>query len=96
MNKTIEIGSDEFGLVVTSAVRYALGRKTYIVGAVIDQIEPMLPYLSLNTLRCLERDIRRAKNLGDKEIDKPEWLGFLSDVQKTLRERVIKKKKKKE
>lgn len=84
MNKTIKIGSDEFGLVVISAVRYALGRSTYIVSAVIDQIKPMLPYLSLDTLRCLKRDIRRSNNLGDEKIDKPEWLGFLSDVQNTL------------
>ena len=43
---------DDFGAVLNCAVRYAIGRQTYMPGLVIDFIRPMLPYL--NNATCTE------------------------------------------
>lgn len=49
---------DDFGgAVLNCAVRYALGRETYMPRLVMEEITPMLPDCSDKTLRVFERDI---------------------------------------
>lgn len=49
---------DDFGgAVLNCAVRYALGRASYMPRLVMDQIRPMLPDCSDKTLWCFERDV---------------------------------------
>lgn len=87
---TINLSSDRFGCVLNCAVRYALGRETYMPVVVQNQIRPLLPYLSDKTLFVMKRDIEEAKArmdsscraLGDPSIDAPGWLEFLADVKK--------------
>ena len=76
---TIEINKD-FETVLLCAVRYAIGRQTYIPSMVIDYITPLLPYLSDNTLRLMANEITEYEayegGLGDEKIDRPYWLNF--------------------
>lgn len=80
----VEANDDFFGAVLNCAVRYALGRRTYMPGLVMEQIRKWLPLLSEKTLWCFEQDIARAQRdeaLGDPNIDAPGWMRFLSEVQ---------------
>jgi hypothetical protein len=87
----IDPSDDEFGVILNSAVRYSMGRRTYMPMLVIDYITPLLPYLSDRCLWCFESDIESNKNIpngyGDDNIDKPRWMKFLSDVQNELSKR---------
>lgn len=81
--------NDDFGLILNAAVRYAIGRQTYMPSAVIDYITPLLPCLDGRTLWCLERDIREQERYGetaygDPLIDKPGWIRFLNSVRNEI------------
>ena len=81
---TIEIDKN-FETILLCAVRYAIGRRTYIPSLVIDYITPLLPYLSENTLRLIANEITEHEayegGLGDEKIDKPYWLDFLRKIR---------------
>ena len=82
-----DMRDDNFGAVINCAVRYALGRSSYMPGVVVGYISPMVENLSTKTLWCLKRDINEAAtydNLGDPNIDAPLWLRLLEDVKKEL------------
>ena len=55
---TITREDDFGGAVLNCAVRYALGRRSYMPGLVVDEITPMLKDCSDKTLWCFDRDIR--------------------------------------
>lgn len=79
----IEIGQDNFGCILNCAVRYAIGRQTYMPGLVIDFIRPLLPYVNNRTLYVFDQDItdqRYMGGYGDKNIDEPMWIRFHQDV----------------
>ena len=71
----------DFGCVLICAVRYAIGRQTYMPGLVIDFITPLLPLLPDRTLFVMERDVAGAPSYGHERIDKPLWIKFLMDVR---------------
>lgn len=80
----IDLSDDDFGAVLNCAVRYAIGRRTYMPGLVIDYITPLLPYLNNKTLWCFDQDIADAKytkGYGDPAIDEPKWLKFHQAVR---------------
>lgn len=77
----IEPYDDQFGLVLNCAVRYAIGRSTYVPASVQNVITPMLRKLNDRTLYTFCQDIKDAKGLGDGSIDAPGWMQFLSEVQ---------------
>lgn len=76
----IHLEDDDFGTVLTCAVRYALGRRTYMPHLVIEFIKPLLPYLDNVTLWCFKRDLEACQDFGDPEIDQPEWANFWAAV----------------
>ena len=81
--RTIDPEGDNFGAVLNCAVRYSLGRRSYMPSLVIDFITPLLPKLSLKTLAVMENDIREAiarEDLGDPLIDAPKWVEFHAAV----------------
>ena len=81
--------SEEFGAVINCAVRYALGRRTYMPGLVIEQITPVISQFDDRTLSCLVRDIEAAMKsdeLGD-DCDANEWIKFNYLVRNILKER---------
>ena len=77
----IDLEDDFFGTVLNCAVRYAIGRQTYMPSLVVDFIIPLLPHLSNKTIWCFERDVAEADSYGDEIIDKPVWIRFLNAVR---------------
>ena len=80
----IDLADDNFGCVLNCAVRYAMGRETYMPSLVISFITPLLPYLSDNTLWRFDQDITEQQyqgGYGDKKIDEPDWMRFHVDVR---------------
>ena len=80
----IQLDDDDFGLMLNCAVRYAIGRHTYMPHAVISFITPLLPHLSIKTLWCFDRDIAEQENrggYGDPKIDEPGWRRFHEKVK---------------
>jgi len=79
----IEISQDNFGCILNCAVRYAIGRQTYMPGIVIDFIQPLLPYVNDKTLYVFDQDITDQKYMGgygDKVIDEPMWVRFHQSI----------------
>ena len=84
MEKETVVIDDDFGMVLNSAVRYALGRMTYLPSSLTRYIIPLLPNLNDRTLMCFIKDINSfhedvkasQKSWGD-EVDKYTWLEFL-------------------
>ena len=79
----LEINKD-FETILLCAVRYAIGRKSYMPSMVIDYITPLLPYLSYWILGLMAAEIidhNYKGGLGDEKIDKPYWLDFLRKIR---------------
>lgn len=74
-----------FETILLCAVRYAIGRRTYIPSLVIDYITPLLPYLSEDVLKLIADEIIEHYTyegaLGDEKIDKPYWEQFLREIR---------------
>ena len=80
---TIEIDKN-FESILVCAVRYAIGRKSYMPSMVIDYITPLLPHLSYWILGLMAAEIidhNYEDGLGDEKIDKPYWLEFLRKIR---------------
>lgn len=82
----IMIITEEFECVLTAAIRYSLGRQTYMPSVVVGYIMPLLSDLSDKFLYVTMRDIdeQRAKGekaLGSPTIDRPVWDEFYSKVK---------------
>lgn len=60
--------TQDFELMMISALRYAIGRYTYMPGITIDYIRYLIPQLSAKTLFVMKRDI-------DEEIEHCERMG---------------------
>lgn len=74
----------ECGAILICAIRYCLGRQTYMPSLVTEFIKPLLPQLDKNTLNVMAKDIRNAENYGDERIDKPMWVRFLNDIEQEI------------
>ena len=84
----------EFGLILNCAVRYAIGRMTYIPSSVIQYILPLIDKLDSKTLDVFIQDIERYKKDVDRGIgawgmdsDKKDWLLFLEYCKKEINSR---------
>ena len=81
---TVEIDKN-FETILIRAVRYAIGRKSYMPSMVIDYITPLLPYLSEDVLKLLANEITKYEAyegaLGDEKIDRPYWEQFLRKIR---------------
>ena len=84
--------SDHFGAVCNCAVRYCLGRRTYMPSLVCGYITPFLPEMSDNTLACFERDIAERKRTGfdfGDSCDYETWDAFYKAVCKEIEGRKV-------
>lgn len=67
------------GFIVLSAVRYAMGRRTYAVGLIIDWVKEFWDKLTPNDKTCIARDVREFvcsdRSKGD-DCDKKDWEAF--------------------
>lgn len=81
MNKIKTVEMDEnFQEILVSAVRYALGRMTYIVGLTVDYIMPMIRNLDLKYINIMIDDIDRQREYG-MDMDKDEWMKLLGQLR---------------
>ena len=72
----IDSRDEDFGSVLICAVRYAIGRRTYMPKLVVDFITPLVPELTTKTLWVLKADINDREKydaLVDPTIDAPIW-----------------------
>lgn len=86
----LDISSEEFGSLVICAIRYCIGRRTYMPHVIIDFVSPLIGSLSSTALNCINRDISQAINtnsLGDEIIDTPAWKKFYDKINEELNER---------
>ena len=74
-----------FETILLCAVRYAIGRRTYIPSRVIDYITPLLPYLSEDVLKLIANEIIEHDtyegSLGDEMIDRLYWEQFWRKIR---------------
>ena len=79
----ILLESPTFGLMMCSAVRYALGRMTYITGTTCDFITPLVPYLDMSALNNIYKDSTEhaeTNRLG-MDVDREKWLKLRTVIQ---------------
>lgn len=71
--------------IVISAVRYALGRMTYIVEITVNYIMQQIKddKLSDQCLGIIRKDIKEAKNLG-MECDREQWLKLQKRIEEVI------------
>lgn len=71
--------------IVVSAVRYALGRMTYIVELTVDYVlnEIENDKLSDYCLSLIKKDIENTKNLG-MECDKQKWMQLKNRIEEVI------------
>lgn len=96
--KQVDLNED-LQLMLIAAIRYAMGRESYMPFAVIRYLTCLLPDLSNKTLTIIDRDIRwnyelderlngsRHGVFGDNQIDKPAWMRFWQDVKDEMERR---------
>ena len=88
----LDPNNDDFGAVLNCAVRYALGRQSYMPGLIIDYITPLLPEINDRTLYVLDQDITERKycgGYGDPYIDEPDWMRFLEKIHDEQKRRGV-------
>lgn len=71
--------------IVISAVRYALGRMTYIVELTVNYILEEIENVQLSD-RCLDmirEDIKNARDYG-MDCDKAQWLKLLNRIEEVI------------
>lgn len=88
--------TQDFELMMISALRYAIGRYTYMPKVTIDYIRYLIPQLSAKTLFVMERDIteevKRYKRMERELYMADEWeklaeeMGVEYDKKKAVQE----------
>ena len=77
----------DFGTICICAVRYSLGRETYMLSLVQQFIHRNLNLIDGYSLAVMVRDVKDAPSYGNETIDKPGWMNFLAVLEKELKDR---------
>ena len=77
------IYDDDFGCIVNSALRYALGRYTYMPSVVMGFVRKYLDVLDTRTVSVMIEDIDREADNEDLSY-RDEWLLFRDELQEHL------------
>ncbi len=76
--------TQDFELMMISALRYAIGRYTYMPSVTIDYIRYLIPHLSANTLFVMKRDIaeeiERYKRMEMELYFADEWAKLADEM----------------
>lgn len=73
--------TEDISMMLVSAERYALGRRTYIVGWTCEIIKKNMHLLSDKDKAVMIRDLENPISYGD-ECDKYEWMLLLNELRK--------------
>ncbi len=76
----MNVNKSVYEQILISAVRYALGRATYIVGTTTDEVTRVWNELSENTRTVIRRDVSEALDRGQvgMEMDDSRWRHLIS------------------
>lgn len=76
----MNVNNSVYEQMLISAVRYALGRATYIVGTTTDEVTRVWGELSNNTRAVIRRDVCEALDRGQvgMEMDNSRWRHLIS------------------
>lgn len=78
----IDLSDDDFGAVLNCAIRYCLGRRTYMPELVVSYIRPLLPHLNDKALSVMEKDVSSCGPFGyGDQCDCDTWVRFLADIK---------------
>lgn len=82
---------DDFGCMVNCAVRYALGRESYMPGTIINYVKRYLSIFDLKTIAVMIEDIEKYMKPYDKSIPYiDEWLELI-DMLKEAGKKYVQK-----
>lgn len=71
----------DYETIILCAVRYALGRRTYIVSLVCEYVASQIHTLSADCLSLIIRDIEDQEPWGyGDECDKRDWMNLLRKI----------------
>ena len=85
-SKIINDKDNDFGDIMIMALRYALGRRTYVTSEVCTFISQNLEYIDERVKEIMTRDIKKyledRKNgvIKDDECDKEAFVGLLEEI----------------
>ena len=85
--RTVEGGVGMIGYehMLISALRYALGRRTYIVEMTMEYIEAEIPKLSEQCTKIMIGDILQQEKYGyGDECDKADWMHLLAKLKESI------------
>ena len=86
----LTVDSQDFGTICVCALRYAMGRETYMPDLVRSFVRPLLPKLDSKTLAVMAQDCEFQKRMGaygHERIDKPGWVRWEHEVNEELERR---------
>lgn len=75
---------DDLSAMLVGSVRYALGRRTYIVNWTCEFIKNNLHLITNKDKQVMIRDIKEQDSYGD-ECDRAEWLNLLKILKKDFK-----------
>jgi hypothetical protein len=80
---TARIDSDRLGTLCVCAVRYALGRQSYVVADVARIVIAYKRHLSGNDVAVVLRDVQEAERIGGlgAECDAREWIRMVDELE---------------
>ncbi len=77
---------DDFGCIINSALRYAIGRRTYMPSVVADFIRKYLCVLDTKTIGVMIEDIDREFQFDENLVYGELWSSLRTDLSKKLDE----------
>lgn len=84
---------EDLGTLCIAALRYSMGRQTYMPSLVRGIVRPLLPELSDRDVRVMYEDCAfqaSANQWGDERIDKPGWILWREELRKEMERRGMK------
>ena len=83
--KAVKVPIDrDFEDMLISAVRYALGRETYLTRTASEYVTRLMPHLSKRAISIIVHDINDAHDLGNPTIDAPHWERLAKNIWKEV------------
>ena len=84
---TVKFNGNDLGTLCICAIRYCMGRQTYMPDLVRGIVRPLLPKLENRDIGVLHDDCLFQERMllwGDEQIDKPGWIkSALSGIFRT-------------
>ena len=83
----IDIEQDNLGILCICAIRYCMGRQTYMPELVRGIVKPLLQKLSDSDISVMIDDSKSQWVFGDERIDKPGWMLWRGVLEREVKRR---------